>query len=173
MVYSMHFTALAAVGQNYGAKKYERLKKTVLLCTIIGFVLSTAGGWIAYLASEPLLGIFTGDREIIYWGTMRAKSLFTIYFLLAFVDVSSGALRGLGNSLAPAISTFLGTCILRVWWVQSLFPHYKTLDSLLFCYPVSWGLVALINYFLFIWLCRKKGMADGLIKSGKSKWFSA
>ena len=70
------------------------------------------------------------------------------------MDFASGALRGLGCSLPPAVATIIGTCGARVLWAKLVFPRYGTMESLLFCYPVSWILVAAINIFMLYSICK-------------------
>ena len=107
-----------------------------------------------YALSPGLISIFTDDAEVIRWGILRAKMIFSTYFLLGIMDFASGALRGLGCSLPPALATILGTCGARVLWAKLVFPRYGTMESLLMCYPVSWILVAVINLVMLYLICR-------------------
>ena len=164
VVFSMHHTAIAVVGQNYGAQKIRRMIRSMYICLIMSFGITLIGGWVLYWFSPQLIGIFSTDPDVIHWGLVRAKSIFTVYFLLGIMDFASGALRGLGCSLLPAIATILGTCGARVLWVKLVFPHYRTMESLLLCYPVSWITVAVVNIVLLILICR------ALVNSTPSYW---
>ena len=154
VVFAMHHTTIAVVGQNYGARKTRRMIRSMYICLASTFGITLVGGWLLYWFSPQLIGIFSVDPEVIRWGVVRARSIFTIYFLLGIMDFASGALRGLGCSLLPAIATILGTCGARVLWVKLVFPHYRTMESLLLCYPVSWITVAVVNVVLLILICR-------------------
>ena len=154
VVFSLHHTTIAVVGQNFGAKKTKRLIRSVYISAGLGFGVTLVGGWILYWFSPQLISIFTNDPEVIRWGLIRCRSIFTIYFLLGIMDFASGALRGLGCSLPPAVATILGTCGARVLWAKLVFPRYGTMESLLLCYPVSWILVAAINLFMLYCICR-------------------
>ena len=83
------------------------------------------------------------------------------------MDFISGALRGLGCSLPPALSTILGTCGARVLWAKYVFPCYGTMESLLLCYPVSWLVVTICNLFILIYICRC------LLKKRPCRWLAA
>ncbi|MBO5923067.1 MAG: hypothetical protein J6Q81_01005, partial [Lentisphaeria bacterium] len=78
-----------------------------------------------------------------------------VYFLLAFMDVSTGVARGLGSTLIPAIATLAGTCGLRVLWVKIALHHFHTVKSILWAYPISWVAVTICNVILLIYICRK------------------
>ena len=154
VVFSLHHTTIAVVGQNFGAKKTKRLIRGIYICAGLAFGVTLLGGWLLYWFAPELMRIFTSDQEVIRWGLIRCRSIFTIYFLLGFMDFSSGALRGLGCSLPPAVATIIGTCGARVLWAKLVFPHYGTMESLLLCYPVSWTLVAVINIFMLYCICK-------------------
>ena len=153
IVFSLHHTTIAVVGQNYGAKKTRRLIRSIYISAGLTSGVTLAGGWLLYWFSPELISIFTNDPEVIRWGLIRCRSIFTIYFLLGFMDFASGALRGLGCSLPPAVATILGTCGARVLWAKLVFPRYGTMESLLLCYPVSWILVAAINIAMLYCIC--------------------
>ena len=154
VVFSMHHTTIAVVGQNYGARKTRRMIRSMYICAASTVIITLVGGWMLYWFAPQLIGIFSTDPDVIHWGLLRAKSIFTIYFILGIMDFASGALRGLGCSLLPAIATILGTCGARVLWVKLVFPHYRTMESLLLCYPVSWITVATVNIVLLVLICK-------------------
>jgi len=154
LVFAMHHTTIAVVGQNYGAQKYQRLIHAIYVCIGGAAVITLVSGMLFYYFSPQLIGIFNTDPEVIKFGVMRAREMFTLYFLLAFMDTSSGALRGLGSSLLPALSTLLGTCGLRILWVKYVFPHYHSMEGLLLTYPLSWLLVAVVNIVFLCYICK-------------------
>jgi len=154
-VFAMHHTVIAVVGQNYGAKQYQRLIKSIYICFAGMFAVNIITGYLLLWFSPQLVGIFSSDPEVIRYGVIRAQAMFTVYFLLGFMDVSSGAARGLGCTFLPALFTLLGTCGLRVLWVRFALSHYNTIQSILLAYPLSWSAVAVCNIALLVYLCRK------------------
>ena len=83
------------------------------------------------------------------------KILLTTYFLCGFMDVISGALRGLGHSVKPTIVTLMGVCFFRIGWVFWVFPKQPTMENLMVSYPVSWALVSIVNGAILFVVCRK------------------
>ncbi|MBE6380693.1 MAG: MATE family efflux transporter [Lentisphaerae bacterium] len=155
LVFALHHTTIAAVGQNYGAQQYRRLIKAIHICMILSLGINLICGVGMSALSPWMIRIFSGNAEVIRFGVMRAHLMFTVYFLIAFMDTSSGALRGLGNSLLPAVSTLVGTCFLRILWMKYIFPVYGTMESILLVYPASWAVVAALNMTVLFISCKK------------------
>ena len=153
--YSYHQTVISFTGQNFGAKKYGRIRNSILYCMICSITINLLMGFGFYWAGQPLLAIYNPDPEVIAWGILRMKILFTTYFLCAIMDIVSGALRGLGHSILPAVVTMLGVCVLRVFWTLFIFPLDPTMENLMLSYPISWGLTAAVNGAILLYVCRK------------------
>lgn len=156
---AFHQTALNFTGQNIGANKYKRAKKVVLICLacvlVIGLVVSTA----MYLLGPELLSIYIPDsEEAIEWGMVRITCLFLPYCLLGMMDVSTGALRGMGVSLAPMIISVLGVCGIRIGWIYTIFqiPQFHTPQWLYYSYAVSWAVTFVIQLIAFFIVYEKK-----------------
>ena len=66
------------------------------------------------------------------------------------MDNLSGAMRGLGKSLIPALITLFGVCGTRITWVFTGFQIYHTFFSLMMVFPVSWGISAVIITIMYI-----------------------
>ena len=145
---SFSHTAQNFVSQNYGAKKFDRIKKTVLTSSVIVTFVGILLGLGAYLLSHPLLSIYIKDsEEAIAYGVTRLKIIGCMYFICGIVETFSGAIRGLGSSLPPTIISFFGVCMFRVFWVYLIFPMEKfhSLEGIYVSYPISW-LALLIAY---------------------------
>ena len=95
----------------------------------------------------------------------RRKVLFTTYFLCGMMDVVSGALRGLGHSVMPAVITLIGVCVLRVVWVCTVFPLHPTMGNLMLSYPITWAVTAAANGLYLYWVCRRLSRPEyGVVK---------
>lgn len=153
MLNAFHQTAVNFTGQNAGAKKYRRVKKTVILCLIMVSVVGIVAGRIAYTYGQDLLSLYiTDSAEAIGYGIMRLSYICIPYFLCGLMDVSTGALRGMGASLAPMIISVLGVCGIRIAWINTIFklPKYHTPSCLYFSYTVSWTFTFLVQITVFI-----------------------
>lgn len=151
---AFHQTTLNFTGQNIGANKYRRAKKVFLLCLICVLVIGVALSLCLYLLGPKLLSIYiTDSEEAIYWGMVRMKCLFIPFFLLGLMDVSGGALRGIGVSFAPMVISIIGVCGFRIAWISTIFqiPQFHTMEWLYLSYTISWAVTFIaqtIAYFI-------------------------
>ena len=155
---SFHQTAVNFIGQNVGAKQYDRVKKIVWICLGCVLVVGLTMGTLMYNFGESLLSIYiTDSAEAISWGMVRLSVICQFYFLCGLMDVSTGALRGMGASISPMIISVLGVCGIRIGWVMTIFqiPQFHTPYSLYFSYIISWTLTFLIQMFAFFRIYRK------------------
>ena len=56
------------------------------------------------------------------------------------IENYSGALRGVGDTVAPMMISIIGVCIFRVIYLGILMPRFHSLDLLCVMYPISWAL---------------------------------
>ena len=156
---AFHQTAVNYVGQNMGARQYDRVKK--ILWTCLGCV-SVAGlvmGLTVRYFGDMLLSIYiTDSQEAIYYGLLRMTYICIPYFLCGLMDVSTGALRGMGASLQPMIISVLGVCGIRILWIYTIFqvPQYHTPQCLYSSYTVSWVATFIFQLAAFLILFRRR-----------------
>ena len=155
---SFHQTAVNYIGQNVGAQQYSRVKKCLWIClgcvSVVGFVLSL----LIYGFGPQLLSIYiTDSQEAISYGMIRFAYASLPYFLCGLMDVSTGALRGMGASVTPMIISVLGVCGIRIGWILTIFqvPQFHTPQCLYISYPVSWTVTFLCQLMAFWWVYRK------------------
>ncbi len=151
-------TSINFTGQNYGARKFDRIRRTMFICLISVFVTGAVLGCSARLAGDPLLSIYIpGDEDAISVGLIRMTYICVPYFLCGLMDVTTGLIRGIGHSVLPMIITIAGVCGLRIVWIYTVFriPKYHTLQCLYFSYTLSWSLTFLTELIVFIYLLRK------------------
>lgn len=141
------------VGQNYGAGKIDRCKKTLKLCMLEGLVALVAAIAILLFFGKPLLSIFNNDPEVVETGYIRLMYVMFSHIFNLLYNVMSGYLRGFSISLAPAILTMLGVCGVRIAWIHYVFPLSPTFKTIMIAYPVSLGLTALLIFAALLY-CR-------------------
>ena len=140
------------VGQNFGAGKWDRVKKGTRVC--LGMAVGTAICLTAMLmtAGRFLLGIFTGDAEVVEIGMTMMRSIAPAFVMFVFIEIFSGSLRAQGYTFVTTIISVLGVCVFRIIWV-SLIPASEglsTLRRIVACYPISWVMcAALVSGYYF------------------------
>lgn len=132
------------VGQNYGAGKIDRCKKTLKLCMLEGLAALVLAIAILLFFGKPLLSIFNNDPEVVETGYIRLMYVMFSHIFNLLYNVMSGYLRGFSISLAPAILTMLGVCGMRIAWIHYVFPLSPTFKTIMIAYPVSLGITALM-----------------------------
>ena len=115
-------------------------------------------GLLAYALGPTLLSIYITDSpEAIAYGMVRLGYICLPYFICGLMDVTTGALRGLGASMAPMVISVLGVCGLRIGWVYTIFqiPQYHTPQCLYFSYLVSWAVTFIFQFIAFEFVFRR------------------
>ena len=159
---SIYQTTLSFTSQNYGAHKFKRISRILLIGEIIVLVIGVILGSIMYLFADTLLLLYSTEQEVIRIGILRIGIVCTTYFLCGMMEVVVGSLRGMGYSIMPMLVALAGTCAFRVFWVMVVFERFKTLECLYWSYPISWLMTFLIHLICFILVFRKKKM--GIIR---------
>ena len=152
------------VGQNFGAQKYSRIRKSVWVCMGMSVSLIALLSAVVLLLRNWILGIYTTDPEVIRVGAY--VMLWIVPFNATFmpVEVIAGTMRGTGYSIMPTIITCGCVCVFRVLWIFLLVSRWHTVEMLALAYPVSWVLcsaVFFIAYFRGTWL-RKRIAINGM-----------
>ena len=158
MLNSFHQSAVNFVGQNTGAQHFKRVKKTLIICLLSVSVVGIVAGFTVYIFAPQLLSIYITDSSAaISYGITRLTFICIPYFLCGLMDVTTGALRGMGASLTPMIISVLGVCGFRITWILTIFrvERFHTPQCLYFSYTVSWTLTFLIELAAFAFLFKK------------------
>ena len=141
------------VGQNYGARQMARCRKILRLCLLEDAICTGFCMLIVFLFGDRLIALINDDSEVIRLGYIRASIVFCAYIFSLSYDVMSGYLRGFGISFLPSLLTILGVCGVRFLWVAFVFPVYHDFRTLMYVYPVSMGVTAVLIFAALMW-CR-------------------
>lgn len=153
---SISATALTAVGQNYGARDYKRIRRCVWISVAFVSIAGLVAGGLAVAFHAPLCKIFmngNGDPEdtqrIISYAFEKLAIIGGTYFLDGIMEVVTYSLRGVGYSITSMLIVLVGTCVFRIFWIYVVFPLYKQLWFLFMLYPLSWAITMTVAW---IWL---------------------
>jgi putative MATE family efflux protein len=141
--------------QNYGAGKYDRCHRSYLLSVGMGMAASFLLSCLFLIFGKFFLGIFTSDAEVVRYGLIRMRYLLTLEFFNALLDITAGALRGIGRSSMPAIISIAGVCGVRLIYVYTIFRFFNSYNALMVIYPVSWIVTAAIMVLCYFSARRK------------------
>lgn len=152
---AIYQTALSFISQNMGAKKYKRINQITMRSMGLVMVIGLAVGWLIFALGESLLGIYSSSAEVIEYGMIRVRFIFTTHFLCGMMDVMVGCLRGLGYSIMPMIVSLTGACAFRIIWIFTVFAASPTLETLYISYPISWVLTMSVHVICYIVVKRR------------------
>lgn len=138
------------VGQNYGAGKFARMRKSVKVCLAMSFVSAAVISVALILASEPIYRLFTTDENVIKIGVHMIRFMLPAYSVFVIVGILSGALRGAGKVLVPMLLTCGGVCSLRLIWLFTVGRMVPGIDTIMCGYPVSWSITAVLFIIYYL-----------------------
>lgn len=143
------------IGQNYGAGKYNRMRKSVRICFAMAMGSSIAISAVLLIFGSYIFQIFTGDAIVVEIGMEMVRFMVPFYSIYVFIEILSGALRGTGNVLIPMLMTCGGVCLLRLIWIIVMLPIHREIITIIFSYPISWSITALMFIFYYLRESRK------------------
>ena len=159
---SFAHASMTFVGQNYGALKKERIKKSIIYCVVQVLLVGSLVSGLELIFKEELVNLFmdsaAADKAIVTETVLPLITLLlTAYIICGVMDVVSGVLKGLGFALTPMIISMLCICGVRIFWIYVIFPmdSFHSITGLYTAYPVSWTL-ALIAMLITLVFAYKK-----------------
>lgn len=162
--------SMTATAQNFGAKKNDRIRRTLGAALLQVIVVGIVYGQVLLFFSNDINSLFIAyddpNREIILNEARGlAKMLFCTYFICGMVETTSGALRGLGHSILPMLISLFGIAGLRAGWILFGFPmeRFHNLVGAYYAYPISW----IVTFFILITLCITTWIKLGILKIKK------
>lgn len=136
-------TAMSAfIGQNYGAKKWERVSKGYFVGLGIVSILGLFATFLLIFGARPLFSLFIPEQEAIAHGVVYLRILGVSQLFMCIEIVTAGAFIGHGKTFPPSI-VGIGFNLLRipmalilsttslgldgVWWAISISSIFKGL----------------------------------------------
>ena len=137
------------VAQNVGAKKYHNIslvyRKCLVLVAVVGIIL----GGLAGIFAEFLVGFFTNDPQVVFYGAEKIRYIAILYFIAGFMNCTASALRSMGKPFTSMFVTLAGSCGFRILWVFTIFQIFKTLPVLYSLYTTSWTITFIALYVFY------------------------
>lgn len=136
------------VGQNLGAKEYDRVKKGMKFGLLTSMICAEIIGVFIYIFAPQLMSAFSGDVEVILYGAQRARTSSFFFFLLAYSHCIAAVLRGAGKSNIPMVVMMICWCFIRVGILTVFVPIFNSIQVVYAVYPITW---ALSSIFFFVY----------------------
>ena len=142
-------------GYSYGAKKYERLHKTIKLSSIWSTIFCAVFGLtVAVFSSSIISGFTQNDTEMIRVGQTALRANGLSFVLFGFYTVYSSLFLALGKAREGC---FLGACRQGICFVPLILilPALCGLKGILYAQPAADVISAVITVFMALHLHRK------------------
>ena len=143
------------VGQNLGAKKYDRVKKGVAFGTISAVVMAMVVGSLFYAFAPQLVAFFNNDPDVVDFGTRHMRTICLFFSLLALSHCIAAVLRGAGRAIVPMFVMLATWCALRVVYITIAVSYVNKLETVSRAYPITWAcssIIYLIYFFTADWM---------------------
>ncbi|MBO2516021.1 MAG: MATE family efflux transporter [Clostridiales bacterium] len=137
-IMSFCFSAVLGFGQgfqpvcgfNWGAKKYDRVRRAYVFCLKVGLcvlaVLSVAG----FILAEPLVRLFRDDPYVVRFGAVAMRCQYCTFTLMAVVTVTNMLYQNIGRVVGATLLAVARQGLMFIPVVLIL-PHIIT--------PSIWG----------------------------------
>ena len=136
-------------GQNFGARRYDRVEKSMYVCVAMSMGTAIVMGASFMIFARPLFRLFTRDAIVLEKAVEMVRFMGFCYWRYIPIEMISGTLRGMGDALIPTAITVIGICALRAVWVFAVVPVWHTEAAIMCSYPISWVLCSVTFVFYY------------------------
>ena len=143
------------VGQNLGAKKYDRVKKGVAFGVVCSCTMAELIGVLSWVFAPQLIGFFNDSPEVVDYGTRHMRTICLFYCLLALSHCIAAVMRGAGKATVPMVTMMACWCVLRVSYITVALQFVNELTTVSWAYPITWtcsSIVFLVYFFKVDWM---------------------
>lgn len=156
--YGVAITTFA--GQNFGAGKYDRIKKSVRICLGMAAFTSLLLSVIVLTGGRFFFHMFTDDPSVVEIGLKMMRVISPSYITYICIEILGGTTRGCGDALPPMLMTGVGVCLLRVVWILVVVPLRPEISTVAFSYPLTWTVTSVLFAVYYLkgnWMRRCRG----------------
>ena len=143
-IMSFSMAATTFVGQNFGAGKLDRVKKSLWVTLGMGVIYTILTGVLLLAFQDPIMHLFTHEEDVVAFGCTAMHYFCPFYWELSILHGLAGTVRGTGKTIPPMVVLLVSLCVFRIGWIQWVLPFFSSIDGIFLLYPVSWGLGALM-----------------------------
>ncbi len=149
---SVSLATTTFVGQNYGARQPERMRKgtKAALCLAAGFTVTMAS--IIYIIAPFAVELFNQEPAVIEYGTFFLRIAAPFYVCCSVNQVYASSLRGMGDSRAPMVIMLSSFVVFRQIYLFTVSRIFGTITPVALGYPMGWMVCSASIY----WYYRRK-----------------
>ncbi len=141
--------AITFTSQNAGAGDKARIRRIFHTILVMIVAASWSVGALSWLFGRTLLSFYTNDPAVVDAGMVRMWYVVFWLFINGILDVPAASMRGMGYSSLPTVVMLLGIVGVRLVYIQTIWKANPTLEVLYFCFPLSWVITCILQYFFW------------------------
>lgn len=145
------------IGQNFGANQPERCHKTLMISLVESWIVGGTVSFLIIIFGKQLLRLFNSDPNVIAFGYQRLFWILSFEVINGTIDIISGAMRGYGESLTPALIALVCICGVRIVYIFTYFASHRSFTTLMLAYPTSWIITVIVISAAYL-IMRKNGL---------------
>ena len=150
-------------GQNFGAKKFERIPKILFAsCVVVMILWAVAAIGIIPFANQ-LVSFYTDNLEVMACGAEIVFVTCILHFICGFMEVVSGGLKGINKSIISMVNCIISLFGVRIVWVYTYFITHRSLTNLYISYPLSWAVALVLHMIFFLYFFNKNKKENTLV----------
>ena len=149
-IMSFNMATTTFIGQNLGAKNYERAKKGARFGICTALVLAELVGLFYFIFAPQLIGAFDGAEQVILYGTRQARTVALFYFLLAFSHSVAAVCRGAGRAFVPMVVMLSVWCVFRIAYIKVVMAVFGEIGYIYWAYPITWTISSVIYLIYYL-----------------------
>lgn len=138
------------IGQNLGARQYERAKKGAYFGLLCSTLLAELVGALVYVAIPYFASAFDDTAEVVAIATRQAHMEALFYCFLAFSHCIAGIMRGAGKSMVPMFVMLISWCIIRITYITVTVRFFPKIQVIFAAYPLTWFISSVIFLIYFL-----------------------
>ena len=147
------------VGQNIGAKQYDRVKKGAYITTALATLTIACFVIIMYFFGRDFIALFNQEKDVIDAGRLMQLTFLPFYIVLPINQVINGVLRGAGRSAVPMYVMIFSFVFLRQIYLFLITKVTSDIVYVFLGWPTTWvvcSLIFIIYFFKVQWLPQEK-----------------
>ena len=145
-------TMTTFVGQNIGAKQYNRIDVGKRHCAAVAVAFTLVLSAIVYFFADTCVALFSPNPEVIAVGVAMMHVIAPMFWPMALREVLLGVLRGCGKNLWPTVLSLVGMIGVRQTYLAVTMHYDPAIENIYRCYPIAWAatLTLLVIYYLAV-----------------------
>jgi len=151
-------------GFNYGAQRFDKMKKSVIIATIASTIIAVSGSLLLTIFPEAFLGLFSDDPELVNQGRIALRYIILAFPLVGFQVMGSTLFQATGKAAQTLVLALARQLLLLIPLILIL-PHFFHLTGLWIAFPIADTLgfflaVFMVYHFRYLYQIRSEQVVE-------------